>query len=1153
MATPRPEPSFTATALGIFLDCTHRTVLDLAAFEGRLERPGQNEIERLLLAKRGTEHEQRVLDHYQRSGARVVSLPVVPGNEAKAKAAELTLAAMADGADVIYQGVLSSGNWAGRPDFLLKIPGRGGRWAHHYEVVDAKLAQEPRASAVLQLCVYTEHLASLQEFVPEHFHIASGHDASVPLALRVADYLAYYRSVRRRFESFLGSELQVSEPEPVEHCGVCPWWKRCESQRREEDHLSLVANITRRQRDRLSAAGISRRTELARLPEGTEVDGVETLARLREQAKLQVDGPTYRLLLDGDRKLGTAGANELVGLEALPRPKPGDLFLDLEGDSFVGGEGLEYLFGLLELGEPSTDDFFVRDAPGAPRHFAYWADTPAAEKRAFEAVIDRIVRGREEFSTLHVYHFGHRESDALKKLSCRHKTRERELDRLLREHVLVDLHPIVRHGLLAGVEAYGLKQLETLHGFQRNADLREAARAMQLYGWWLETGEAALPLETLRARIEEYNREDCLSTWRLRNWLEGLRPEFERLQGRPARRPASDAIPAVEEREQERASAEVAAKLMAGLPEDAAEDNADQRARRLQASLLDWHWREAKSGWWEYHRARELAAEDRLGDRSALSLLSFQQTVGQVKQSIVYRYTFPEQEHAIRRIPTPIDPATQKDAGDVVDVGAAHIDLKRSKKRLNEHPVALIPGKPIESAAHAESLLSLGRALLGGVRTAPQAALQLLYRLPPSAGQPPGESLIRSGESVEDALLRIARSPEGVVLAVQGPPGSGKTYQAAQLILALIRDGKRVGVTANSHAVILEVLKKVCDLAADNPVRALHVRGEDDEGGDQWPFELCKDKAKVRERLEARELDLVGGTSWTWAHPSFERSVDVLVVDEAGQVSLANALSVSRAARSLVLVGDPAQLEQPQKGVHPPGAGVSALEHLLGGNALTIPHDLGIFLPNTRRLHPLLCAFISQTFYEGRLQPIPGLERQAIGGAARVHGSGLRHALVPHRGNTNRSPEEVETIVRLIADLGLDRDATSAFATFTDRHGTTRPLTRFDVLVVAPYNAQVAALRRALPAEIRVGTVDKFQGRQAPIVLYSLTSSSADDAPRGLEFLLSPNRLNVAISRAQALSIVIASPELARTACKTPRQMQLVNALCAYLEMSQEV
>ena len=1150
MALPDRARSFTATQLGVFLDCTHRTVLDLAALEGHLARPGQNEIERLLLAKRGTEHERRVLEQYEQAGARIVNVPIAPGNEAKAEAARLTLEAMESGADVIYQGVLLKGDWAGRPDFLVKIRDRGGRWPHHYEVVDAKLAEEPRASAVLQLCVYTERLADVQELVPEHFHIASGREARVPIPLRVADYLAYYRGVRQRFEAFLASNERASRPEPVEHCAVCPWWKRCEDQRREEDHLSLVANITRRQRDRLTAAGISRRTELARLPETAAVDGVDALARLREQAKLQVDGPQYRLLLDRDRQQSerATSTSELVGLEALPLPKPGDLFLDLEGDSFVGGDGLEYLFGLVELGEPSSDDFFVRDEPGPPRYLSHWADSPAAEKRAFEAIIDRIDQGREEFSSLHVFHFGHRESDALKKLSCRHKTREQEVDRLLREHVLVDLHPIVRHGLLAGIEGYTLKQLEALHGFRRTGDLREAARAMQLYGWWLETGETTIPLETLRSRIEAYNRDDCLSTLHLRNWLEQLRPEFERLQGRPARRPSADAVPAAEKSEKDRATAELAAQLTAGLPEDPQTDTPDQAARRLMANLLDWHWREAKSGWWEYHRARELAPDDRLDDRSALARLNYLEVVGEVKQSLVHRYTFPEQEHAIRRLPTPIDPTTQRDAGEVMEVGAGHIDLKRSKKRALQHPEALVPGKPIDSPAQAESLLALARTLLGGPKATPRAALQLLHRAPPGDAREP--SLIRAEESLENALSRIALNPEGVVLAVQGPPGSGKTYQAAQLILALIRAGKRVGVTANSHAVILEVLKKVCDLAVDTPVRAAHIRGEDDDSEARFPFEITKDKAKVVERLSARELDLVGGTGWTWSSAAFEGSVDVLVVDEAGQVSLANVLAVSRAANNLVLVGDPAQLEQPQKGVHPPGADLSALEHLLGGNALTIPANLGIFLPNTRRLHPKICAYISQAFYENRLHPLDGLEQQSITGTARCNGSGLRHLALGHRGNTNRSPEEVSAILELIADLGLDQADTSPSATFTDRHGATRPLTRNDVLVVAPYNAQVAALRRALPREIRVGTVDKFQGRQAPIVVYSLTSSSAEDAPRGLEFLLSPNRFNVAISRAQALSVLVASDDLARTPCKTPRQMQLVNALCLYLELS---
>ena len=1152
--------SFTATELGNFLDCSQRTVLDRAAFGGRLERPAQNEIERLLLAKRGLEHEQRVLAHYAELGLQIVSIPVIPGQAAALESAKLTLAAMESGADVIYQGVLESSGRSVRPDFLVKVRDRGGRWNHHYEVVDAKLAQAPRASAVLQLCVYTDRLRALQEFDPECFYIATGSEPSAPFPLRVADFMAYYQSVGRRFATFEnGGELDEAldvAPEPVEHCGVCPWWKRCETQRREQDHLSLVANITRRQRDRLARAGVTRRTELARLDPGAAIEGIDALWRLREQAKLQVDGPAYRLLLDADRDRGGAGAaatsRELLGLEALPPAKPGDLFLDLEGDAFVKGGGLDYLFGLVELGEPSTDDFFVRDLPGAPRYLAHWADSLAEEKLAFEAIVDRIVRGREEFSTLHVFHFGHRESDALKKLSCRHRTREREVDRLLREHVLVDLYPIVRHALLAGVEAYTLKHLEALHGFERRSNLREAARAMQLYGWWLETGEAPLPLERLRSSIEEYNRDDCFSTLALRNWLESLRPEFEKLQGRAARRPSTDAINDAEEPDKQHASAQLAADLLRGLADDPAFDDHQQAARRLMASLLEWHWREEKSAWWEHFRARELPAHDRLADRSILAELSYQGVVGEVKQSLVHRYTFPEQEHAIRRTPAPVDPATDQAVG-VVQVATTHIDLKRGKRQALGHPTALIPGKPIDCSAQAESLLSLGRTLLGGPKATPPAALQLLQRASPFAGQARTESLILEGESLEAALSRIALSPNGVVLAVQGPPGSGKTHQAAELIRSLIRAGKRVGVTANSHAVIHQLLHKVCALAAETPVRALHVPGNEDDARSDLPFELEKDKSAVLERLKRAEIDLVGGTAWTWAHPSFEDSVDVLVVDEAGQISLANALAVSRAARSLVLVGDPAQLEQPQKGVHPPGAGVSALEHLLGGDALTIPPNLGIFLPNTRRLHPQICAYVSRAFYDDRLHPVPGLERQSIGGTTRCAGSGLRHVLLSHHGNTNRSPEEVEAIVALIADLGLAHHEHSPTATFTDRHGIERPMTRHDVLVVAPYNAQVAALRRALPDAISVGSVDKFQGRQAPIVIYSLTASSADEAPRGLEFLLSPNRLNVAVSRAQALSILVASNTLTQTPCKSPRQMQLVNALCLYFDLSEPI
>lgn len=320
-----------ATDLSAFSECEHKTVLDIAVAEKKLERPWQNELERKFLEKRGVEHERTVLDWYRAEGRAVVTIPSRPGSTSEefADAARATEAALESAADVVYQGVLFDGAWLGRPDFLVKVP-RPSRFGEFgYEVVDAKLARHAKATAVLQLCVYTDHLGRVQASEPERFWIATG-GGEVPQSLRTADFMAYYRQLRGRLQTFVGdSERGAPYPEPVEHCDVCSWWQRCEQRRRGDDHLSLVAGITRRQRDRLEPAGVARVTDLARLPAGDRVDGTtkEGLERIREQAALQVRGREegkllYELLADFQSGMG---------LEALPTPKPGDLFLDLEG------------------------------------------------------------------------------------------------------------------------------------------------------------------------------------------------------------------------------------------------------------------------------------------------------------------------------------------------------------------------------------------------------------------------------------------------------------------------------------------------------------------------------------------------------------------------------------------------------------------------------------------------------------------------------------------------------------------------------------------------------------------------------------------------------------------------------------------------------
>ena len=799
-----------ATDLSGFHECAHKTMLDLAVAFGELERPGVNEIERLMLEKRGFEHEARVLEHLRKTRAEVLKIDAGPGASSQADAARATEAAMARGADVIAQGVLTRGDWFGRPDFLLKEAGASRFGEHRYAVLDAKLSNEAKARAVLQLCAYTDLLSELQGAEPEFLYIAPGGVELSVLALRSADYLSYYRQAKARFEAFVGDGAErAAYPEPVDHCAVCGFWRRCEDQRRADDHLSLVAGITARQRDRLSVSGVTRLTELGALDPARRVDGVsrDALERVREQARIQVAGraetkPRYELLLDVEPSFG---------LDRLPVPKPGDLFLDLEGDPFVQGQGLDYLFGLLELGSV-VDDFVPRAEPGPPRYHAFWAKNFSEEKRAFEHVIDRIFKGREEFADLHVFHFGHREADALRQLSCRHKTREAEVDQLLREHVLVDLHGIVKRSLRASVESYTLKELERLYDFERRVELRRAARAMQLYGWLLETGEGSAAEAELRTDIERYNEDDCQSTFLLRTWLEARRAEFEQKTSRilAATRAAEgrSAAPEVEQRE----SAALEKQLMSGLPEDPLFDDTEQAAKRLLANLLGWHWREEKQTWWEHFRARELPPAERLEDRSVLAELRFVSVVGTEKRSKILRYEFPEQEHSLKLGRDSFDPDTGKTAGAIVALGEGYVHLKRSSE--SNPPRALIPPGPIATKNQAAQLLALGRSIAQdglSARGEFAAARELLVRNPPRCGQKPGSPLLADGEDTVLGIQRLALALDRSVLSVQGPPGSGKTYRAAEMITALVSGGKRVGVTSNSHRVIKDVLCAVAE------------------------------------------------------------------------------------------------------------------------------------------------------------------------------------------------------------------------------------------------------------------------------------------------------------------------------------------------------
>jgi uncharacterized protein len=405
-----------------------------------------------------------------------------------------------------------------------------------------------------------------------------------------------------------------------------------------------------------------------------------------------------------------------------------------------------------------------------------------------------------------------------------------------------------------------------------------------------------------------------------------------------------------------------------------------------------------------------------------------------------------------------------------------------------------------------------------------------------------GQPLRVEGETALAAARRLARALDGGVMPIQGPPGSGKTYTGARMIAEMVNAGLRVGVTANSHKVIRNLLDEVCRAAEEFGLDLTCIQMVREEAVDQPRLRFTTDNSTCLSALH-HDCRVAGGTAWFWTRPDAVDAVDVLFVDEAAQMSLANVLAVS-AAKTVVLLGDPQQLDQPTQGSHPEGVDISALDHMLAGRQ-TIPEDRGLFLEETWRLHPTICAFTSELFYESRLHPHQGLELQEVRSGSVLRGAGLRYLPVAHAGNQSSSLEEAEFIRSLVGDF------LASNPTWINREGLESALTPADILIIAPYNAQVFELQTRL-GDVRIGTVDKFQGQEAPVVIYSMTTSSHADAPRGMEFLYSLNRLNVATSRAQCLCVLVASPMMFEADCRTPEQMRLANAYCRYLELARQ-
>lgn len=1117
-----------ASDLTGYLNCRHLTELERAVAEGALARPKIWDPMLEVLWERGLKHEGDFVAHLREKGLEIVT---IEGVDITDGAVDETLAAMRAGAEVVVQAALKLGRWAGRADVLLRVerPSELGPWS--YEALDTKLSRHTKGGTILQLSLYSEMLGAAQGRMPEHMHVVQPWTDFVPQTFRTADFAAYYRRVRAALEAALDGEAQETYPEPVAHCDICAWRWTCDERRRSDDHLSLVAGISKTQIDELADQNVTTVQQLAGMPLPLQWKpqrgSTAALERVREQARLQVDTRTSGVLT-----FEMLPCEEGFGLSQLPEPSAGDIFLDFEGDPFAGESGLEYLLG-----------YHFLDDDGQLTYRALWATSRAAEKAAFEAFIDFATSRCEAHPGLHIYHYGSYERSALTRLMGRYATREDELDSLLRGKRLVNLLTVFRQAVRAGVESYSIKKLEPLYEFERDADLPDANLALTRVQTALELDDPDGMDPADRQTVETYNKDDCVSTQRLRDWLEKRRAELV-AEGSVIPRPLpGEAAPAQSVAEWLELIGPLVGALCSDVPVDAAERTPEQHARWLLAQMLEWHRREDKAVWWELFRLSDLTAEDLLDERAGLSGLEFVGTVGGTPQCPVHRYRFPLQDADIRP------------GKDVRSTGGARlgcveafsqedftVDIKKRKDTAGFHPDALFVHEYVDPEPMQLSLVRLARHVVehGMEGRAPYAAARdlLLRERPRLTG---GAPLRLEGETTLDAGRRIAPLLASGALPIQGPPGTGKTFTGSHMVCELVRQGKRVGVLANSHAVIRNFLDAIVKAAEETGTDLRCVHKPKAKEPDQNRLRCATRSADLLAALRS-DCQVAGATAWLWSTPEAFESVDVLFVDEAAQMSLANVLAVSQAAPAIVLLGDPQQLDQPMQGSHPEGTDCSALHHVLD-RAQTISTDQGLFLEETWRLHPSICEFTSELFYEGRLQPRPDLATQSITCPPSMDGAGLRYVAVDHQGCTNCSREEADAAVALVAAM-LDAEAS-----WTDRSGETHRLRLEDILIIAPYNAQVLELQKRLPGA-RIGTVDKFQGQEAPVAIYSLATSSHAEAPRGMEFLYSLNRLNVATSRARCISIVLASPRIFEADCRTPRQMQLANAFCRYLEMA---
>ncbi|HEU5223319.1 MAG TPA: TM0106 family RecB-like putative nuclease [Candidatus Lumbricidophila sp.] len=1110
----------------------------------------------------GNQHEERVLDRLrQQFGAGVTEIARPDKNEPGAIEAACadTLAALRAGQPVVFQATFSEPDFIGFADFIVRQP--DGR----YRVQDSKLARHARVTALMQLAAYARQLELLGIACDHTVELLLG-DGTIS-SHRLIDIMPVFLKRRARLHQIV-AERQADRnvvawgDTRYASCGRCP---TCEAEVEASRNVLMVGGVRVTQRARLAAAGITTIDELA--AGHRSVVGIQpsTLDALREQARLQLDAESRKAAavasgwVEGDAPVPPPfRVIDPTAIDAIPVPNDGDLFFDFEGDPLYSEQdrwGIDYLWGMVD-----TDEVFTR----------FWSHDLAAEKQALLDFLALVKVRRETHPDLHIYHYAAYERTHLASIAARHGVGEADVDQLFHDGVLIDLYPIVKRAVRVGSRSYSIKKLEPLY---MGAELRTAnvtnggdsileyVRARELAG----QADAASQAEgdKILADLADYNRYDCVSTKRLRDWLLGLRsshgprmvmPQLE-LPGK-VYETSPVATKLVELAGAERELAALAERELAESPTATAivaEHSSASTALRIAAAAIDYHAREAKTYWmnhflrveqpvetWEHTRDVFIVDSGAIetdwhvpGPRAKVAqrVLRLRGTWAPGSKpspgSEVYRMYAPA--------PFPVRAASARGAERGCTITSADGDEVVVTERAVDGyewtmlPMALTPGPPPNNDNLAAAIAEWAAPVAADWPNPPRsAALDLLLRRPPACagGLVPATG---AADALIDAVTTSLRRLDRSYLAVQGPPGTGKTFLGSQVIARLVRDrGWRVGVVAQSHAVVENLLGAIVSAGLDVAKVGKALGSSSDPADTRFTVFDKSDRTGMAAFLTANtDGCVVGGTQWDFANTKrvTRGQLDLLVIDEAGQFSLGSTIASAVAAKNLLLLGDPQQLPQVSQGTHPAPVDVSALEWLADAHEV-LPAEFGYFLAETQRMHPAVTASVSHLSYDDKLRSAPIASLRHLDGVT----PGAHAVPVAHSDNQTESPEEAARVLELVEHVLGRAWIDAGYVASVPTALPARPLGESDVIVVAPYNAQVERIRETLDAaghtEVRVGTVDKFQGQEAAVAIVSLTASSPEAAPRGAEFVLNTNRLNVAVSRAKFAAYLCYSPEL---------------------------